>query len=129
MPQKGCFQMMSVHILLVGIGGFLGAMSRYGINEAIKRIKFIHFPLATLVVNLLGSFLLGIIVGKQLHDIWFVLLGFGFLAAFTTFSTFTLDVLLLLRARERMRATIYILLTYGLAICAACLGIKIGIIL
>lgn len=121
--------MMHLHILLVGVGGFLGAVSRYGVNEAMKRIKIIHFPLATLVVNLLGSLLLGIIVGKQLHDIWFALLGFGFLGAFTTFSTFTLDVLILLRAKERMRAMTYIFLTYGLAICTACLGIKIGIIL
>jgi len=121
--------MMALHVLLVGIGGFLGAVSRYGVNEAMKRIKIIHFPLATLVVNLLGSFLLGIIVGKQLHDIWFSLLGFGFLGAFTTFSTFTLDILLLMQAREKVGTKLYIMLTYGLTIIAAFLGIKIGIIL
>jgi len=81
--------------LYIGIGGFLGAISRYFLSKFIGRY-FFHFPYGTLVVNILGSLLLGfigyiIIYGKDLSPELRGFITIGFIGAFTTMSTFAFE--------------------------------------
>jgi len=78
--------------LLVGIGGFIGALSRYIVSGFIQQFSF-SFPIATLVVNILGSFFLGLIMFSSQNVALFdpnarLFLTIGVLGAFTTMSTF-----------------------------------------
>ncbi|MEA3553153.1 MAG: fluoride efflux transporter CrcB [Campylobacterota bacterium] len=87
-------------VIAVGIGGFLGAISRFYAGVQVLKYFPHQLPMATLGVNLLGSFIVGILVGVFLH---FTpsneLKGFlviGFLGAFTTYSTFAIESYMLL---------------------------------
>ena len=117
---------MMINGLLVGIGGFLGAMSRYGIGKWISSHTKSNFPLGTLTVNLVGSFLLGLIIGSQLHANMTLLFGTGFMGAFTTFSTFKVENLNLYRNKKRKHLFWYLGLSYGLGILLAFLGVAVG---
>lgn len=78
-------------ILLVGLGGALGALSRFGISEGFRAWVKHPFPLGTLIANLLGCFLIGILIGSGVadkHHPTRLSVGIGFLGALTTFSTF-----------------------------------------
>ena len=81
-------------IILVGLGGVIGSITRYGIGQMINSAKF---PLATLVVNLCGSILLGIIVtlyqSNQLSHDWMAFLGIGLMGSLTTMSSFAVDTI------------------------------------
>lgn len=108
--------MTIVHLFLVGIGGFFGAISRYVISKHFNHVT--SFPFGTFAVNLIGSFLLGMTVAKA--DIMMMLLfGTGFLGAFTTFSTFQSE---LIQMKKKQIFMIYLLLTYGLGILLAYFG-------
>lgn len=77
--------------LIVGTGGFLGAIVRFLISTWAKG-RYDHLPWATFGINVSGSFLLGLLMtlflAKIVSDPWRLLLGVGFLGAYTTFSTF-----------------------------------------
>lgn len=80
--------------LLVGVGGFLGAIARFVIARWVGEMVDTSFPLGTFLINMSGSFLLGVVgelaAGKVLPDSDTVrlALGIGFIGAFTTYSTF-----------------------------------------
>ncbi|MBU8878344.1 fluoride efflux transporter CrcB [Bacillus sp. FJAT-29790] len=111
-----------INILLIGIGGFLGAIARYITVNYIKRRSRIKLPIGTLTVNLLGSFLLGYLLGMDGKGSLFLFLGTGFMGAFTTFSTFKLEAIQLVDAKEKRSAFSYIILTYAGGITLAFLG-------
>ena len=92
--------------MAVMIGGCLGAMSRFYIGRLLAGTGG-NFPFATLCINVLGSFLLGIAVASDLPTLLYRLVGIGFLGAFTTFSTFSYETLQLLFARRLVAAFIY----------------------
>ncbi|UTW45798.1 fluoride efflux transporter CrcB [bacterium SCSIO 12696] len=85
--------------LAVAAGGALGAVCRYGLNTLVFPLLGERFPLGTLLVNLSGSFVMGLlyvfVVDKGMPAEWRSLLMIGFLGAFTTFSAFSLDALAL----------------------------------
>ena len=86
-------------LLIVGVGGFLGSIVRYGVALACLRIFETRLYVGTLTVNLVGSLLIGILFAaftRQQHQITLFLIT-GFCGGFTTFSTFSLDGLKLLR--------------------------------
>ncbi len=108
--------------LAVALGGALGAMGRYGVGSILFPVEGSRFPLSTLVVNVLGSLIMGvayvIIVEKSLlGGQWRELLMIGFLGAFTTYSTFSLDALALWQNGHLALALFYVVTTLFL-----CLG-------
>ena len=84
-------------ILIIGAGGFLGAISRYYVSGWVQDLsRSVHFPYGTLAVNIIGSFLLGFLVRYAfVHNVFSpeirLLIFIGFLGAFTTFSTFSTE--------------------------------------
>lgn len=108
----------------VGAGGFLGACARYLLGTYINSLRKGHFPLGTFVVNIVGSFLLGILVlnpivgngfGRELN----IGLGIGFLGAFTTFSTLEYETLTLLENKKTAVAVMYVFFSFVLGFAAA----------
>lgn len=113
----------------MALGGSIGAIARYAIANA-----FIHqqikFPLSTLLVNILGAFLMGagysVIVEKALVPIvWRHALMVGFLGAFTTYSTFALESVLLLQNGYIKDALLYAVLSVIGTILAAFIGMRL----
>ncbi len=89
-------------LIFIGLGGFLGSVSRYLMSVGLQQYFFTNFPVGTLSVNTLGSFLIGVIFGFAEKGVllsadWKMFLAVGFCGGFTTFSTFTLDNLMLMR--------------------------------
>jgi fluoride exporter len=119
-------QRMILNSILVAIGGFLGAITRFGISNWFKKRYQTSFPVATLFVNLLGALLLGFIIGKGIEQHWQLLLGTGFMGAFTTFSTFKVENVQLLARRKWKMSFIYLGVSYTFGILLAFLGMKLG---
>ena len=112
-----------MHWLAVAIGGALGAMARYGISGWIFDSTSHKFPFATLSVNVMGSLVMGVlfvlILEKgALPPEMRSLLMIGFLGAFTTFSTFSLDALGLWQNGHLFLALVYALGTVVLCLAA-----------
>ena len=88
--------------LLVGIGGFIGSIARYWLAGLVQRWNGTDFPVGTLAVNILGSFVLGLVVALSLDRDLInpnarLFLGVGFCGGFTTMSTFSYETIALLR--------------------------------
>ncbi len=103
-------------IFAVGIGGAFGAIARYLINISPLSNVFQKFPFPTFTVNILGSFLIGFLVvlfadKYTAHENLRIVLLVGFLGAFTTFSTFELEIFELLRERYFVTAFAYLFLS------------------
>lgn len=113
---------MSIHLLLISIGGFAGAICRFKLSLLLNRKLPDKIPIGTLCVNLLGSFLLGLIIGGGSGENIHFLLGTGFMGAFTTFSTFNLEVVKLLQTQAKAKAITYLLVTYLLGVLLAFVG-------
>ncbi len=113
-----------IEFLLVGTGGILGAWSRYLLTDRVDRRV-----LDTLLVNALGSFLLGVVLGTEATGWMVALLGIGFCGAFTTFSTFAFETVRLLETGQRRTAVANGLGNLVSAVLAVVLGMGIGTVL
>ncbi|MDG1818786.1 MAG: fluoride efflux transporter CrcB [Porticoccaceae bacterium] len=107
----------------VALGGALGAMARYGVSLWMFNASSEKFPYATLTVNVLGSFIMGILFVYMVEKAALPaemrgLLMIGFLGAFTTFSTFSLDALSLWQNGHLFLALVYVLATVILCLVA-----------
>jgi CrcB protein len=118
-PQ-GC-QMKS---LLVALGAGIGAPARYVIDYYVKQKRRSLIPFETLGINILGSFLLGLVINSA--DNLVLLIGTGFAGAFTTWSTLSVEQHSLLKERHYSKAAIYLLATLILGIGAAALGVYLA---
>jgi fluoride exporter len=114
------------HILIVGIGGFFGAIARFSISQILNKKQSTRIPIGTLTVNLTGAFLLGIITGVKADTLITLLLGTGFLGAFTTFSTLKLEMIQLYLKEYKKEFLFYTVTTYGGGLILAYLGYYIG---
>ena len=112
-----------MHWISVALGGAVGAVCRYWVSVSLLPVSGYKFPFATLSVNVIGSLLMGIlyvlIVEKGgLPDQTRNILMVGFLGAFTTFSTFSLDAISLWQNGGQLMALIYVFATVALCLIA-----------
>ena len=115
-------------VLLIGLAGSIGAVCRYYLSTWIQQKFNNKFPFATFIVNAIGCLLMGIWYGlyeSQLMNLtaWQVL-SLGFLGAFTTFSTFSYEVLTLYR-KSKQYALLYLFCSFIVALLFAILGYSI----
>ena len=121
-------------LMYIGFGGFLGAISRFVISNFIQRQVNILFPIGTLSVNILGSFIIvfmAMFFQNIIEPEYKALVITGFLGALTTFSTFSLENVNMLQdgdySRFALNVTLNITLTLGATISAIILFKKIYI--
>jgi fluoride exporter len=112
-----------IHVLLVSVGAFFGAIGRFLTGKLLNKRDF---PWGTFAVNLIGSFLLGLLYGSGLSHEWILILGTGFMGSFTTFSTLKLEHMEFTLKRNWKSLTAYSLMTYGGGLFLAWLGLHIG---
>ncbi|AJD03270.1 fluoride efflux transporter CrcB [Campylobacter lari] len=116
-------------ILAVGFGGFLGAISRMLASSFFNKIIPHDFPYGTLLVNIIGSFLMGLFFSyansKGVHIFTKSLISTGFLSAFTTFSTFSYENLLFLQSGDYFHFFLNIILNVILCLLAVWIGFLI----
>ena len=119
-------------LALVSIGGAIGAPSRLALSVLISRkMEYPAFPYATLTVNILGSFLLALLTWLAagrfgLSDSSRILLGTGVMGAFTTFSTFSVEAVLLMNQSRHVMAGIYVVGSVVLCVVAAYSGMHLA---
>jgi CrcB protein len=117
--------------LLVGVGGAIGAMARFGAGKLIGQIWPASFPLATLLINILGSTLMGVLVGllAKLAPSWSetarLFAAVGVLGGFTTFSAFSLETVLLIERGVMLWAGAYVLLSVVVCLAGLYLGLLV----
>jgi CrcB protein len=116
-----------VKLLLIAVGGAVGSVGRYLLSGVANRIaNSIHFPIGTLTVNLIGSFVIGLLWGwYEQHDFsspMRSLLFVGILGGFTTFSAFSLETLILFRDGHLKLALLNVILNNVVGIGLAFLG-------
>ncbi len=121
-------------VMLVAIGGAIGAVTRHAANELCRRLlesKLGRFwPLSTLLVNAVGCFAIGVLMALfhrgQLGDGWRLLLVTGGLGALTTFSAFSFETLVLARDDTFALATLNVVANVVLCMLAVWLGWWLG---
>ena len=117
--------------LIVGLGGFLGACARYALGVWAAQRWGPGFPYGTLIINVSGSLALGFLLAAtaarfDVDPRWRLLVGVGFLGAYTTFSTFTYESVQLLLAGQLWPGLANLLGSNLLGLAAAVLGIALG---
>ena len=109
--------------LFVAIGGALGAVTRYGLSLIFAN-SFAPFPFATFLINVTGSFLIGLLLTKfEANETARLLLITGFLGAYTTFSTFEFEAFQLTQTKQTITAFLYIALSFALGFIGVASGI------
>jgi CrcB protein len=115
-------------LLLVALGGGLGAVARYGLGGWIHDITGTGFPWGTAVINVSGSFAIGLIVqyltGIAAPPEWRAFLAIGFLGGYTTFSSFSWETVMLLRDGQWQRASLYMTMSVFLSLIATIAGLS-----
>jgi CrcB protein len=116
-----------MNVLVIGVGGFVGAVARYGIAVWIGQRWGRSFPLGTFVINVSGSFLIGLLMTLMAERFtenpqWRLLLVVGFLGAYTTFSTFEYETGALLKDGEWLFAGLNVVLSVIVGFAALKLG-------
>ncbi len=115
-------------LLFVGMGGFIGSISRYSVQLLFNKFFPGHFPFGTLIANVSGCFIIGIIFAYTiknggLSDQWKLFLSVGFCGGFTTYSSFSLENINLLQSGHYLTGSVYILSSLLLGFGATILAI------
>lgn len=112
-----------MNILMVALGGALGAVCRYGISKVPLEA---NFPIATFITNLIGAFVIGFIVGisekNNVSERIVLFLKTGFCGGFTTFSTFSLEAMTLLNDGKYLFSGAYMALSLILCVAGVAFG-------
>lgn len=116
-----------INYLIIGVGGFIGAITRYALALWIGQRWGRSFPLGTFVINVSGSFLIGLIMSLltdrfMANPYWRLLLVVGFLGAYTTFSTFEFETGNLLKDGEILYAALNVVLSVFVGFIALRMG-------
>lgn len=115
-----------MRLLLVALGGAVGAMARYGVGVASVRFAEAGVPIGTWVVNALGCLLIGLALPLVTDDRARLALVVGVLGSFTTFSTYSADTVLLWEAGERTMAVANALGSVVVGVVFVALGLTLG---
>jgi len=117
-------------VVAVGLAGGVGAVARLVLDGVLRARVRVAFPLGTTVINVTGSFLLGLVTGLALaHGLppeWRAVLGTGFLGGYTTFSTASYETVRLAQQRRYRAAFVNGVGMLALALAAAGLGLWLG---
>lgn len=120
---------MFLDFLLVGIGGFIGSVLRYSVSLFINRIPDLNFPFATFIVNVAGSFFIGLIIGlinSSNYQNIKLLFAVGICGGFTTFSSFALENISLLETKQTFLSLFYISASVFFGLIAVYIGLFIS---
>ena len=114
-------------LLIIGSGSFIGGVARYIVSRFIQNGVISSFPFGTIVVNIIGCFLIGLIYGisergNMINAEWRIFLTVGFCGGFTTFSTFAYENVSLLRDGNFFLFALYTSLSVFLGLLATYLG-------
>jgi CrcB protein len=118
-------------VLLVGIGGAIGSVARYGSGVLVARLWPTTFPLATMLVNITGSLVMGLFIGwlARTEPAWQadarLFFAVGVLGGFTTLSSFSLDTVVLMERGELGHAALYVLGSVVVSVLALLVGLLI----
>jgi CrcB protein len=116
--------------LMIGIGGILGANARYLVGGWVTQRFGLAFPWGTFLINLSGSFVLGLFMAYMLRYPAYhyprLFFAVGFLGAYTTFSTFSFESLQLIQNGRFLVALSYVVSSAALGLCGAWLGVLLG---
>lgn len=116
-------------VVLTGVGAAIGAPLRYLTDRAIQARHDTVFPWGTFTVNVVGSFILGLVTGSQgLDPALVALVGVGFCGAFTTYSTFSYETLRMLEDRARFYAVANVVVSVVAGVGAAVFGFALGVL-
>ncbi len=118
---------MFQNVILIGTGGFFGSVLRYGTNELVIKYLETNKPVGTFAVNIIGSFLIGVILGlfengTLISHNWKLFLAVGFCGGFTTFSSFAVENLSMMQAEQFFTSILYISISILLGLSAVYLG-------
>lgn len=122
---------MNLHLIMaVAFGGAIGSVARYLVGIESGRLFGLNFPWGTLIINIVGSFLIGIFVESfalrwDLSQFWRVFLTIGICGGFTTFSTFSLDAYLLLDRGQSLAGGAYVIASVALSIAGLFAGLQL----
>jgi len=113
--------------LFIALGGAVGAVLRFSVSSLFYNQQG-TFPWGTLIVNVIGSFLLALFMGwsGSEHHSWNFFLAIGLLGAFTTFSTFSMETFLLFKLAKAGMAILNMVANMGLGLGVAIAGFYIG---
>ena len=118
--------------LLVGLGGAFGAMARYGFGLFVGQVHNGPFPLGTFGVNVIGSLVMGLLIGflARTVPIWQgdarLFVAVGILGGFTTFSSFSLDIVTLIERGNLVTAALYAVASMIIAVLALFVGLTVA---
>ena len=121
-----------LNYLLVALGGAVGSAARYAVGKQAMRTFGPGWPHGTFIANVTGGLCMGLLVGVLAHrggadqERWRLLLGVGVLGGYTTFSSYSLEVALMIERREVLGAAFYAAASAGLAIIALFAGMLIA---
>lgn len=119
-----------LNLAAVAAGGALGALGRYWVSGLLYKHMGTWLPYGTLGVNVLGSLLMGVVFvlvqQRGVPDAWRLAVAVGLLGAFTTFSTFSVDTLILLQQGAMARAVLNVIASVALCLTAAAVGMTLG---
>ena len=118
-------------ITAIFLGGGLGALARFFVSSFVNERAASHFPYGTLTVNIVGSFLMGflamwLVEKLGLNPLLRLAIFVGFLGAFTTFSTFSMETLNLFEEGLALRALLNMFVNVSLSVLAVWLGVLLG---
>ena len=123
-PFRETCKMILKNLLLVGAGGMLGSMLRYGVYVAFKSQQY---PVATWTVNIAGSFAIGLVTALALRSggisaDWRLFLATGICGGFTTFSAFSMECVQLISQNKFWQASVYIFISLLVGLSATFAG-------
>ena len=120
-----------IQILAIAAGGAVGSVLRYAVSTGVYSMLGRNFPYGTLAVNVIGSFLMGLLFvlmveRLDMSAVWRMAILVGFLGAFTTFSTFSIETVNLLQGGDFMRAFLNVTLSVAFCLVATWVGFRLG---